>query len=387
MKSIYLVHYGELALKQGNRRLFEDRLVRNLEAACRPVAPVEVTRHYGRLGLEVLSEDVDHEALAARIGDVFGVTSYARAIVAEASFDNLRAATDALLPAGDFSFGVRAKKAEQTWTRGATETARDLGAHIVESRGWKVDLRQPDIWVSVEIASGRIFVSIEKIRGLRGLPVGSAGKVLCLLSGGIDSPVAAFKMMSRGCEMAAIHFHSAPYTNRASQDKVIELARQLTRFQPKIYLTMVPFAALQQEIVQRAPQQFRVLLYRRFMLRIAERLANRHKIVALATGESVGQVASQTLTNMHTVARATSLVVLRPLVGSDKEEITEVAKRAGTFEISIQPHEDCCSFLMPKRPATYSRPEELEEIEQALDVEALVRAALAESELLEIEAG
>ncbi|MCB9834251.1 MAG: tRNA 4-thiouridine(8) synthase ThiI [Planctomycetes bacterium] len=385
MESLYLIHYGELALKQGNRRLFEDRLVRNLESACRPVVPVKVTRLYGRLSLRPEVEDFDHQALSERIRDVFGITWFARALGAEASFENLCAITEAILPPGEHSFGVKAKKAEQTWSRGATETARDLGADVVARRGWKVDLTAPDIWIRAEIASGRVFVTVERQQGLRGLPVGSSGRVLCLLSGGIDSPVAAFKMMSRGCEVEALHFHSAPYTSRASQDKVTELARELTRYQPTVRLGMVPFAGLQQEIVQKTPQQYRVLLYRRFMLRIAERLARRRKIVALVTGESVGQVASQTLTNMNTVDSVAGLPVLRPLVGSDKEEISAIARRAGTFEISIQPHEDCCSFLMPRRPATTSRPDELEEVEQALDVEGLLRSVLDQVEFMEID--
>ena len=386
--AIILVHYGELALKQRNRRHFEERLQKNLETACASVAPVTVKRLFGRLLLEAEAPATDEifEALSARIRNVFGVTWFGRVLVAEATFENLCRITEEALPEGEFSFAVKVKKAEQNWARGATETARDLGADVVQKRGWKVDLGNPDIAVMVEIANGRVFVTTEKRLGLRGLPVGTAGRVMALLSGGIDSPVAAWAMMSRGCEVEAIHFHSSPFTSRASQDKVLELAQALTTFQRSIRLIMLPFAPLQQEIVKKTPQQFRVLLYRRFMMRIAERFARRRKMVSLVTGESVGQVASQTLTNMHTVDSAVNLNVLRPLVGSDKDTITAMAKRAGTFEISIQPHEDCCSFLMPKRPATRSTPEELEEIESRLDVDELVRAAVERAEVQIIEA-
>ncbi len=371
MQKIHLLHYGELALKLGNRRLFEERLAKNIRALAAPLGRVKVKRLYGRM-VVVPETDMDDGELALVLDRVFGLAYHGQAYMEEASWENLERITAAILPEGEFTFGVRAKRAEQTWPKGRGETERELGAFVVGLRGWKVNLTNPDIWVQVEIVNQKILISIEKKPGLRGLPQGVSGQVMALFSGGIDSPAAAFAMMSRGCHIHAIHFHSAPYTSQESQDKVVDLAQALVRFQPKMTLHMVAFAELQQEIVKNTPQQFRVILYRRYMLRIAEIMAKRSRCLALVTGESLGQVASQTLRNMQTVDAATDMLILRPLVGTDKEDITKMAKKAGTFDISILPHEDCCSFLMPRKPATRSRIFEIEKAEEGLDVEDLL---------------
>ncbi|MFT7618237.1 MAG: thiamine biosynthesis protein ThiI, partial [Planctomycetota bacterium] len=370
MKKIHLIHYGELALKSGNRKMFEERLATNIRALAAPLGRVRVKRLYGRMIVEPETE-MRAEDLAEVLDRVFGLAYHGEGLMDDASWENLEALTAEILPEGEFTFGVRVKRGDQDWVKGRGETERELGAFVVEMRGWKVNLTDPDIWVQVDVVNTMVIVSIEKRPGLRGLPQGVSGQVMALFSGGIDSPAAAFAMMSRGCHIHAIHFHSAPYTSQESQDKVFELAQALVRFQPKMTLHMVPFAKLQQEIVKNTPAPFRVLLYRRYMLRIAEVMAKKSRCLALVTGESVGQVASQTLRNMETVDDATDMLVLRPLVGTDKEDIIRMAIKAGTYDISILPHEDCCSYLMPKKPATRSRIYELERAEKCLDVDDL----------------
>ncbi len=388
MKSIFVIHYGELALKGGNRSWFENRLVRNIRRAMDDLKGVHVDRIYGRILLETGDDSAERlDAIELRLLQVYGIAWFGRALVGELSWPVLCELTLAALPTeGNPTFGVRTKKADAEWARGRTETSSDLGAFIVDKTGWKVNLTNPDIWVQVEIASGRVLVAIEKIAGLRGLPVGVSGTAVTLLSGGIDSPVASFRMQSRGCRLTGVHFHSAPFTNQASQDKVVELAGLLARHQGVLPLFMIPFGECQRTIVTETPQRYRVILYRRFMMRIAEAIARREGAGALVTGESLGQVASQTIPNLTTVEKVASLPILRPLIGMDKDEISALGRAMGSFEISIQPHDDCCSYLMPRRPATHSRPDELDEVEEALDVQAMVRAALDEAELLTVRA-
>lgn len=374
-EDVILVHYGELTLKKGNRRAFEQRLVRNIKRAL-GAKRIIANRLYGRLILTPQQHEHEVEPILATLSRVLGIASYGRAAMADATWDGLLEATARILPEGQHSFGVRTKTADGRWPKGRTETSRDLGAWIVEQRGWPVNLSNPDLWVRVEVANGRVLVGTDNRVGSRGLPVGVSGKVLSLLSGGIDSPVATWRMMYRGCHVLGAHFHSAPYTSRASQEKVIELARILRTWQPDFRLWMVPFADLQRQIVQHTDQRWRVLLYRRFMLRVAEVIAKRNGGRALITGESLGQVASQTLANIRAVEAAADMTVLRPLVGMDKLEIMDMARRIGTYDTSIEPHDDCCSYLLPKSPATKSYPDVLAYAEEALDVEALVQATV-----------
>lgn len=375
MPQIVLIHYGELALKRGNRAYFEKRLIRNIKDSLRDLGRVRMQRLFGRFLLE--TDEIPWPALQERLSQVFGISSFAPVAVGPLTWEGLLEATKKVLPEGErLSFGVRAKKADERWSRGRSETERDLGAWIQERTGWSVNLRQPDVWVRAEVANGRVIVSARRYPGRRGLPVGVSGRALALLSGGIDSPVAAWMMQSRGLHLSFVHFHSAPYTTRRSQEKVKDLARRLLCYQPSLRLHMVPFADLQQSIVTRTPEAYRVILYRRFMMRIANRIAHEDGAGALVSGESLGQVASQTLTNIHTVDEASELTVLRPLVGLDKETIIRRAQDIGTFEISIEPHDDCCSFLMPHRPVTKTKPGELERVEEDLDVAGLVNGCL-----------
>jgi thiamine biosynthesis protein ThiI len=372
-----VVHYGELALKGRNRPHFERRLRANVERALAPLGRVQARALYGRL-LVLLPDEPAFEAVRARLSRTFGVSWFARATLCGVGEPEIAAAVDALVRGRSFaSFGVRVRRIEKRHPFRSQELASRLGARVVAASGARVDLEQPELWIEVHVLARESLVIGERCAGPGGMPVGSAGRVVALVSGGIDSPVAASLVMKRGAEVEFVHFHSAPWTSTASQRKVRDLVRLLAASNGPSRLWLVPFGELQQALVVGAPAEPRVVLYRRFMLRIAERIAERVGALALVTGESLSQVASQTLANLDTIDRAATLPVLRPLVGMDKGEIVERARALGSYPISIEPDEDCCSFLQPRRPATRTRPEELDAIERSLDVKGLVEAAVA----------
>jgi thiamine biosynthesis protein ThiI len=271
------------------------------------------------------------------------------------------------------------KRGDKSFPMTSPEIEREIGGRIKLARGWKVNLDHPELTVNVEMLPTQAFYSWGKERGPGGMPTGVSGRVACLLSGGIDSPVAAYRIARRGCQVMLVHFHSYPFLSRASQEKVREIAQVLTRFQMHTALKMVPFGELQRQVVLAVPQGLRVVLYRRLMLRIADRMARQWDAGALVTGEVIGQVASQTLENLAAIADATDLPVLRPLVGMDKEEIILEAQRIGTYEISIIPDQDCCQLFTPRNPATRARLADVLAAERLLPVEEMVEAAAAAS--------
>jgi thiamine biosynthesis protein ThiI len=371
-----VVHYAEVGLKGRNRPRFERCLARNLERALRDHAPAQVRRLYGRLLLE-LPDDASFEVVRRRLARVWGVAYFARASVVPPTLEAIEATVDALVDASTFeTFGVRARRIDKRHPFKSSDLNRELGRRIQDRSGARVDLGDPDVWFEVHVLSNEAIVLHERFPGPGGMPVGSAGRVVSLISGGIDSPVASALALKRGCEVSFVHFHSAPHTTRASQDKVRELIGRIVGSAGPAQVFMVPFGELQQTLLREAPADPRIVLYRRFMVRIAERLAQRVGALALVTGESLGQVSSQTLGNLDTINRAATLPVLRPLIGMDKADIIGLAQELGTYEISIEPDEDCCSYLMPRNPATWTRPDELETIERGLDTKGLVESAL-----------
>ncbi len=372
-----LVHYGELALKGGNRPIFEKTLIENISRALAGLHIKAVRKLYGRLVVD-LAPDSPWEEVRQRLGRVCGVVNFSPAHRVEATVEDIEAAVDEATSQYAFdSFRVQTKRADKTFALNTPELNAHIGARVQAATGAAVDLSDAaDFTLLIEIVSGTALVACERHPGPGGLPVGVSGRVACMLSGGIDSPVAAYRMLKRGCRVDFIHFHSYPYTDRASVDKVLEVAELLTRFQNRASVSLVPFAEVQQRIVAETPAHLRIILYRRFMVRISEGIAQGLGAKALVTGESLGQVSSQTLTNITTIEAAAARPIFRPLIGMDKQEIINLARAIGTYEVSIQPHDDCCSFLMPRRPATRSTPEELEAAEAALDVEALVSMAL-----------
>jgi thiamine biosynthesis protein ThiI len=344
-----------------------------------------VRRLYGRLLAEV-PDEADPAEVRRRVSGVFGVAWFGRAAVTDPSLEAIEQAVDRLVGACEFSsFGVRSRRVDKRFPMRSSDLNAHLGARVVEATGARVDLNQPDLWIEPHILSDCVLLPMEKIPGPGGLPVGSGGKAVALISGGIDSPVAAWAMARRGLELYYVHFHSAPFTSSASQQKVRDVVRRLAWCQRRTTLFLVPFGELQQVLVRDAPAEPRIVLYRRFMLRVAERLAERTGSLALITGDSLGQVSSQTLGNLDTINRAASLPVFRPLIEMDKSEIIRRAQEIGTYETSIEPDEDCCSYLMPRQPATWTRPDPIEAIENKLDVKGMVEDALERVEHERIE--
>jgi len=325
----------------------------------------------------VLGQSATFEQVSERLRRVFGVANFAPA--GRAPTDPDAVAKAILADLGDRetgSFRVSVRRADKRYPLTSPQLEREIGGRIKLARGWKVDLGHPQLEIRVEFLSDTTFYSFGKERGPGGLPTGASGRVACLLSGGIDSPVAAYRMMKRGCSVRLVHFHSYPFLSRASQEKVREIAEVLTRYQLRTTLHLVAFGEIQRQVVLSAPASLRVVLYRRLMLRIAERLAREAGARALVTGEVIGQVASQTLDNMAVIASATSLPILRPLVGMDKDEIVAQAQAIETYLISIVPDQDCCQLFTPRNPATRASAREVEAAESALPVEDLVTAAV-----------
>jgi thiamine biosynthesis protein ThiI len=374
MKSI-VIHYQEIALKGKNRPWFIARLTRNIRQAVRGLDVAEVRVLMGRIEV-VLGPGSSWDAVRGRLSTVFGIANFARAARVKLDVETIAAEIlKDLGPDDPPTFRVSARRADKRFPLTSPQIEREVGGRIKEARGWTVDLDEPALTINVETLTGEAFYSFGRERGPGGLPVGASGRVTCLLSGGIDSPVAAWRMMRRGCRVHLVHFHSYPILSRASQEKAQELARSLARFQFDSKLFLVAFGEIQQRVVLAVAPPLRVVIYRRLMMRIAERIATRQHAQALVTGEVVGQVASQTLENMATIGSVVSLPVLRPLVGMDKDEIIVEAQRLGTYPISIIPDQDCCTLFTPRHPATKAKRDQVERAESNMPIDEIVADA------------
>jgi thiamine biosynthesis protein ThiI len=374
-----VIHYHEIALKLGNRRFFEQQLRRNVLRATSALGVKDVLRLSGRM-LGIIAPGADWEKIATALRKVFGIAYFAPAVKLEQNMAEIKATAVKLLADKTFaSFKVETKRSQKHFPITSPQINAEVGEYIRQRFPARVDLSQPELTLHLEVVDNYALMYTGRIEGPGGLPVGVSECAVCLISGGIDSPVAAYKMMKRGVKLIYIHFHSAPFTSPASQRNVERLVEMLNAYQFRSKLYLVPFAEIQQHIVAHAAPSYRVLLYRRAMVRIAEMIAFKNRAHALVTGENVAQVASQTLVNMRVINEAATLPILRPLAGDDKQEIIAMAQRLGTYEISIEPFEDCCSLFVPPHPETRAKLPVIHEFEAKLDLQPLLEQAMTKT--------
>lgn len=380
-----LVRYGELSLKGRNRHQFEDRLLQTMRRTLRDVPHGTIQKTYGRMYVETRG---DWRAIIERLQTVFGIVSLSPVATCELNLEAIKGtALQVLQQAGPRTFKVQTRRPNKEFRHNTPAINEAVGAHLLENtEDLRVDVHNPEVTVYIEVRREGVYVYSAVYPGLGGLPVGTAGRGLLLLSGGIDSPVAGFLTMKRGVEVQALHFHSYPFTSERAQQKAVELARQLAHYAEKgtVVLHSAHFTEIQKALQKNPYPEQKITVMRRMMLRIAERIAVRQECLALVTGESLGQVASQTLESMYTINAVTNMPVLRPLVGMDKQEIIERARSIGTYDTSILPYEDCCTLFVPKNPAIRPTKAEAELAEESLDIDELVEEAVARTESTEV---
>lgn len=387
MAATFLLRYGEIALKGQNQRYFLDRLVQNVERAVADLGPADVRQSFGRVLVRI---EADEDAVRERLRKVFGIVSLSPVREAEPELEGITAAAVELAGGalsarpGVASFKVDTRRADKRFPLSSMETSSKVGEAIrLRFPQLQAKMRAPDLLVGIDIRE-RAYLSTESIAGPGGLPSGTGGKALALISGGIDSPVAAWLVARRGAVLAPVHFHSFPFTSERAKEKVVDLCRVLAEFTGPLQVGIVYFTEIQRAIQRHVPDALRVLVMRRMMMRLCDRLAPQVGARALVTGESLGQVASQTLESLSVINAATTLPVLRPLIGADKTEIVSRAEAIGTYAISIRPYEDCCSLFVPAHPRTLPTRAEVDLAEGRLDMEALINEALARTEHIEI---
>jgi len=384
---VVLARFGEIGLKGKNRPFFERALEDAMKRALSGMPGVSTRKTHGRFFVDPAP---DRDLVVERLRRVFGIVSLSPAYKVPLDIEAVKRASLAAFGEAQgmpTRFKVNARRPNKSFPYTSLQINRVVGAYIIENvPGLQADMTNPEVVVYVE-ARESAYVYSRVIPGPGGLPVGTNGRAVALLSGGIDSPVAAWMTMKRGVVTDLLHFYSFPLTSPRSKEKVVDICRVLARYSGSVRLFVTGFTEAQKAIQAGAPAELRVILMRRLMARIAERLARRNSALALVTGDSIGQVASQTLESMNTIQRATTLPVLRPLIGMDKTEITDLARHIGTYEISIRPYEDCCSLFVPAHPKTRPSPREAEEAERRLDVQALVAGAVDATEVVEIGPG
>lgn len=379
MQRVILLHFGELALKGKNRAAFEKKLEANLRIALADF-DLKLTRQFGAIEIAAATGGSfrDEQKIETVLKSVFGVALFYFAYKIDGGYDAIEKTALELLEQEDFnSFAVKTKRSDKKFPLSSVEVDRQLGAAVVKQFNKKVNLKEPDLTLRVRISDLGNYIYYKKISGAGGLPVSSGGKMLSLLSSGIDSPVASYRMMKRGATIWYLHFHSYPMTTQASIDNAKELVETLQKYQPPSRLFLAPLAELQKNIAANTPPKFRIILYRRAMLQIAEKIARKHKVKALITGESLGQVASQTLQNMSVTSAGISLPIFRPLIGMDKQEIIDQAAAINTFEISTRPYEDCCTLLVPKSVETHAKLAVIQKIENQLPWQELLQSTIS----------
>lgn len=385
MQEVIMAKYGEIALKGLNKNTFEDLLVRNIKRRLVKCGEFRVTRNQSTVYITPENDDADIEAAAGWVRKVFGIAAVQRAAVLPKDFDGIVKLgvpyLEEVLGAAK-TFKVDAKRSDKRFPMKTPDIQRELGAAILEAYPHlTVDVHEPDVTVLCEIRDSNAYLSAERIIGVGGIPVGSSGTALLLLSGGIDSPVAAYMMAKRGIGVDAIHFQSPPYTSERALMKVEELCTELVPYCGDIRFYVVPFTEIQEALRDHCPEEYFTVIMRRLMIKITNRICAEHDYKAIITGESVGQVASQTIMALACTDKAAEFPVFRPVIGMDKKEITEIARKIGTFETSIQPYEDCCTVFTPKHPRTKPVLAEVEAAEARFDFAPLIEKAIAGIEI------
>lgn len=388
MKEIILIKNGELALKGLNRSTFEDILIKNIRRRLKPLGDFEYRKEQSTVSVVPVDDSVDMDEVNERIARVFGIACYSRALQVEKNMEEiLKYAPEYLAEQlkNAKTFKVEGKRSDKKFPLTSPQMSAEVGGAVLEKfPHLKVDVKNPDVLITIEIRDKYAFIRGNQTKGAGGMPTGTAGKSAILISGGIDSPVAAYMMAKRGLTLTAIHFASPPYTSPQSEEKVHELLRQVSKFSGNITLFTVGFTEIQEQIRDNCPEDLFTLVMRRFMMRIAEKIAEKEECKALITGESLGQVASQTLPALACTDAVVSMPVFRPLIGLDKDEIIAVSRKINTFDISIQPFEDCCTVFTPKHPKTKPQISILENAEKALDVDGLIEKALGNTRVQNI---
>lgn len=381
MKEVLLIKNGELALKGLNRSTFEDILVKNMKRRlAATVGKFYFTKSQSTIVAEAKDEDVDFEKAVEVLSRVFGIAAFSRAAVCEKDFESIK--NTALEYLGDElrqvkTFKVNAKRSDKRFPMTSPEICREVGAHLLRNiKSLSVDVHNPDITVTVEVRDNNVFIHGNQIKGAGGMPVGSAGRVALLISGGIDSPVAGWMMAKRGLQLDAIHFAAPPYTSKKAEMKVHDLASIVAKYSGRINFAVVNFTEIQETIKEKCPEELFTIIMRRLMMKIAVRLAEKDSCGALVTGESLGQVASQTLGAIACTDAAVNMPVFRPLIGMDKDEIITISRKIGAFETSILPYEDCCTVFTPKHPRTRPTIELIEKAEGAFDFSEMIDRAV-----------
>lgn len=383
MKKVILIKNGELALKGLNRSTFEDILVKNIKRRLKPIGVFTFTKAQSTVIVEPESDDIDFDRAAQTVGKVFGIAAYSVAAVTEKNIDSIKQTTLQFL--GDDlraakTFKVNAKRSDKKFEFTSPQICAELGGYILQKvRGLKVDVHSPEITVTVEVRDKNVFIHGAQLKGAGGMPVGTSGRAALLISGGIDSPVAGYMMAKRGLVLDAIHFAAPPYTSQRAEMKVFDLAKIISQYSGNINFMVVPFTEIQEAIKDNCPEELFTVIMRRLMIVIAERLAKKDGCKALITGESLGQVASQTMDAIVCTDSVATMPVFRPLIGLDKEEIITIARKIGTFETSLLPYEDCCTVFTPKHPRTRPTLDYIEREQSAFDFEPLIEKAVSET--------
>lgn len=390
MQEILLCKYGEIVLKGANRSTFEAQLCRELKYRAANYGKFRITHSQSTVRIEPEDDTCDLEGMFEAARRVFGIVAISRAAVADKNMDSIREVTRQYIPAflrDKKTFKVEAKRSDKAFALGSPEISADIGGVILETCPWmRVNVHEPDVVVRVEIRDSAAYIHAGQFKAAGGLPVGTNGRGLLLLSGGIDSPVAGFMMAKRGVRIDAIHFESFPYTSELAREKVLSLAKIVAAYAGPIRVHIVSLTHIQEELVRACEEDYFTLLLRRYMMAIADRIAKEEGCGALITGESLGQVASQTMQAIGVTDPMTSLPVFRPCIGMDKEEIIQISRHIGAFETSIQPYEDCCTVFTPRHPRTKPELAKVEAEEQKLDFAALVDEAYATKYTVRIQA-